>query len=363
MTATGCRRASLALSLVLGVLFIAGSAHAATAQRTFVATYGSDGSPNCSATLPCRSFGAAIVRTAPAGEVVVLDSGGYGTLTITQSVSLIAPPGVYGGISVLTGLDGVVVDSPGISVVLRGLAINGQGGNVGVRFHQGARLFVDGCVIANLNQQGIVSDSGGELVVVDSTIRGNGGAGVELYSGAGVVDRTRLENNLVGASLSGGGLSALGALTVSNSIVVGNGSSGIVVFAAVGQDYRLTVDQTVVRDHPLAGVLVHCNSLATYARGTVTRSTFSGNGDGIRSEVVEGIATLMATGNAISNSVNNGILATGPGAYAEASANTLHWNASAGMRGAAGGTVATRGDNGIFGPTALAGTVVPATNY
>jgi hypothetical protein len=225
------------------------------------------------------------------------------------------------------------------------------------------RLFVDGCTIANLGQQGILSYSGGALVIADATIRGNGGAGVEVEGGTTVIDRSRLENNQTGASLSQGGLSLTGTLTVTNSVAIGNGPSGIVVGAYVGQDYRLIVDRTVVRDHSLAGVLVKANSLATYARGTVTRSMLAGNGDGIRAEVVEGTAIVMATGNAISSSVNNGILATGPGAYVEASANTLQQNASAGMRGAAGGTVATRGDNGIYGPVPLAGTVVSATSY
>jgi len=335
----------------------------ALAQRTFVATYGSDGSPNCSAVAPCRSFGTAIVRTASAGEVIVLDSGGYGPLTITQSVSLISPAGVYSGISVLTALDGIVVDGPGITVVLRGLTINGQGGNVGVKWLQGTRLFIDGCTIANLAQQGIRSDSTGELIITDSTIRGNGGAGVEVAGGVTVIDRSRLENNQTGATLSQGGFSLLGALTVTNSVVVGNGQVGVAVGSSTGQDYRLTVDQTVVRDHTLAGVLVKCNTIATTARGTITRSSLAGNGDGIRGEVFEGSAVVMATGNTISSSVNNGILATGPGAYVEASANTLQQNASAGMRGAAGGTVATRGDNSIYGPSPLAGTVVPATSY
>ncbi|MEO8674692.1 MAG: right-handed parallel beta-helix repeat-containing protein [Casimicrobiaceae bacterium] len=356
-------RTSSAIVLALGGLFTVAEVHGASAQRTFVATYGSDASPNCSPAAPCRSFGTAIVRTASGGEIIVLDSGGYGPLTITQSVSLIAPPGVYGGISVLPALDGIVVDGAGITVVLRGLTINGQGGNVGIKWLHGDRLFVDGCTIANLGQQGILGDSGGQLIVADSTIRANGGPGVEVAGGVTVIDRSRLENNQIGATLSQGGLSLTGSLTVSNSTVVGNGSTGIEVSAFVGQDYRLTVDQSVVRDHALAGVLVKSNSLSTFARGTVTRSTLAGNGDGIRSEVFEGNSIVMATGNSISSSVSNGILATGPGAYVEASANTLQQNASAGMRGAAGGTVATRSDNGIYGASPLAGTVVTATNY
>src|SRR5436853_5663 len=74
-----------------------------SAQRTFVsAATGNDANP-CNRAAPCRNFAAAIAQTASGGEVVVLDSGGYGTVTISQAVSLVAPPGVYAGISVFSG--------------------------------------------------------------------------------------------------------------------------------------------------------------------------------------------------------------------------------------------------------------------
>ena len=46
--------------------------------------------------------------------MIVLDSAGYGPVTITQSVSITAPPGVFAGISVPnTGnATGVLIASP-----------------------------------------------------------------------------------------------------------------------------------------------------------------------------------------------------------------------------------------------------------
>jgi len=41
--------------------------------------------------------------------VIVLDSAGYGVVTITQSVSIIASTEVYAGISVFSSDDGVTV--------------------------------------------------------------------------------------------------------------------------------------------------------------------------------------------------------------------------------------------------------------
>ena len=79
----------LALTFTLAMTALAAADAAATAQRTFVASTGNDANP-CSLAQPCRGFARAFRQASP-GEVIVLDSAGYGLVTITQSVSLIAP--------------------------------------------------------------------------------------------------------------------------------------------------------------------------------------------------------------------------------------------------------------------------------
>src|SRR6185369_1612428 len=103
-----------------------------TAQRTFVASNGNDANP-CSIAAPCRSFDAAIAKTSSGGEVIVLDSAGYGFVVITQPVSIIAPPGVYAGVSVFSGT-GIVVNPVLGKVTLRGLTINSLGGTIGIDY-------------------------------------------------------------------------------------------------------------------------------------------------------------------------------------------------------------------------------------
>src|SRR5215467_12306286 len=92
------------ISLFVTVLFSVLSVSSASAQvqRTFVSGGGADSNP-CSRTAPCRTFTQALMGTNAGGEVVVLDSAGYGPFTITQAVSIIAPPGVYAGVSVFSG--------------------------------------------------------------------------------------------------------------------------------------------------------------------------------------------------------------------------------------------------------------------
>ena len=132
------------------LLLTATNVAAITAQRTFVSGSGVD-NPDCSIVRPCRGFAAALTATTAGGEIIVLDSGGYGRLTITKSISIIAPPGIYAGVSVAAGFDGVTVNAPGATVVLRGLSINGLGGSGnGILVQQAGRIRIEGCVVSNM---------------------------------------------------------------------------------------------------------------------------------------------------------------------------------------------------------------------
>ena len=59
----------------------------AQATRTWVSGVGDDANP-CSRTAPCKTFAGAISKTAPCGEISVLDPGGFGAVTITKSITL-----------------------------------------------------------------------------------------------------------------------------------------------------------------------------------------------------------------------------------------------------------------------------------
>src|ERR1700722_9969089 len=76
---------------ILGVAVVAVCLHAAPAQaqatRTWVSGVGDDANP-CSRTAPCKTFAGAISKTAPFGEINVLDPGGFGAVTITKSITI-----------------------------------------------------------------------------------------------------------------------------------------------------------------------------------------------------------------------------------------------------------------------------------
>src|SRR5438067_4498283 len=100
------------------------------ATRTFVSGVGDDLNP-CSRTAPCKTFAGAISKTAAGGEINCLDPGGYGTVTITKSITIDCT-GTFGSI-LAAGTNGVNVNDSAsgtpntIKVTLRGLFINGAG--------------------------------------------------------------------------------------------------------------------------------------------------------------------------------------------------------------------------------------------
>src|SRR5580700_2592827 len=75
-----------ALACAIGLSLFSMPANA-QATRTWVSGVGDDANP-CSRTAPCKTFAGAISKTAPAGEINVLDPGGFGGVTITKSITI-----------------------------------------------------------------------------------------------------------------------------------------------------------------------------------------------------------------------------------------------------------------------------------
>lgn len=224
--------------LMLSILVIVAPAFAA--QRTFVSTGGNDlnTASNCSLASPCRSFGSALSVTGGNGEVVVLDSGGYGSVAIDRSVAIVSPPGVYAGISVFGGTNGVTIDAPGTSVALKGLTINGQGGNAGIDFQKGYSLTIENCEIANVggsNTAGILARApNGRVFLRDTLIRNTSFPGIWLKQET-VGEKTTLSAENVTIFISGfagiyvGGIGHVGTVEayLNRVTVVESSGSGI----------------------------------------------------------------------------------------------------------------------------------------
>ena len=222
------RRIAL-LALVVGSLtpLLASAPAHAQATRTWVSGVGDDVNP-CSRTAPCKTFAGAISKTAAAGEINCIDPAGYGTITITKSMTLNCPYTL--GSILASGVPGVTINGAGAVVVLRGLQITGVSGGtavagtIGVRILQAATVSIEDTVITQFAQQGIVdtrSTSNTKLFIKNSVITHNVGTGIALTA-TGAGNKTNIENTSSVNNLFGIAVGTSNSVMVRRSVLSQN---------------------------------------------------------------------------------------------------------------------------------------------
>ncbi len=207
----------------------------AQATRTWVSGVGDDVNP-CSRTAPCKTFAGAISKTAINGEIDVLDPGGFGTVTITKSMTL---DGTYGsgfGSILASGTIGITINIPSSAtdtlrtVRIRNLSINGTGSNArtgtkGIRIISAANVYIENTLITDFNSRGISDErtTGGELFITDTIVR-NSANGIVIFPSSGstrinaFLDNVRVEGNDDAGVITSSG----SRLVARNTSAVGN---------------------------------------------------------------------------------------------------------------------------------------------
>ena len=215
------------------VLLGVASNSSAQATRTWVSGVGDDANP-CSRTAPCKTFAGAISKTAAGGEIDALDPGGFGTVTITKSITIDGGPNAGGILN--SGSNGVNI-SAGASdiVVLRNLNIQGAGtGLAGIKINSAGTVHVEQCQIENQIQKGIDAQPsfGLRLFVSDTVIRDNingaNGGGIYLAPTPGrkisaYLNRVMIQKNTYGIR----GLDDTNT-TIRDSDISGNDTHGVI---------------------------------------------------------------------------------------------------------------------------------------
>jgi hypothetical protein len=176
------RAAVFAWAIVAIAAVIAPAAQAQN-PRSFVSGEGNDANA-CTRAAPCRSFQRAHDATAANGEIAVLDTAGYGSLTITKAISIVNPGGVEAGISVTSGGTAISINAqPNDVVNLRGLIIDGGGiGSTGIAFSSGKSLTVENLVVRNFTASGLAlaPTTPSTIAVSNTFVASNGGHGIYL---------------------------------------------------------------------------------------------------------------------------------------------------------------------------------------
>jgi hypothetical protein len=294
------------------IFTLAGAALAyAQPQRTFVsAQTGSDANTvnNCSLLQPCRNFNAAIGVVNAGGEVVALDSGGYGVTTINKAVTLTSPSGVYAAITALTAGSSAITVSAGSSatVVLRGLTLTGLGGLEGINVTSVGNLHVEGCVISGFLDSAINANltADGSQVFIKDTVMRNNAYGLFIQTSTGTVrasiDNCRAERNV------NFGVQAYNnsRVTIKRSVATGNNNTGFFATAAgAGTTTELNCEDCVSSNNDKGfAVFGTAGGTATIrvSQSTATNNTGWGfHQDG--TSVFESVGNSLVRGNTAAN--------------------------------------------------------------
>jgi hypothetical protein len=320
------------IAFVVLALVFSTDLHAA--QRTFVSALGVD-TNLCSRTQPCRNFTAAMALTDVDGEVIVLDSAGYGAFTPTKALMIVAPPGVYAGVTAFTGNAILVNAGATEKIVLRGLTLNGLGADNGVEYDSVGSLYIEN-VVANGFVHAAIYDfsSGANQLYLSDTLLRNNARGLAVYGIGGeglrsiLIDHCRSENNVT----EGFDIEAYARAVIRDSIAVG-GASGF----RLGPNGSAAIPDGVIENCVASfngtGYIIGKNGHDTYA--VINNSIASNNTIGLDTSSF-GHALIS---NCTITRNTSGLVGTGTHQILSRGNNTIAWN---GTDGAPTGTVAAQ---------------------
>lgn len=208
MTSFLSRTARFGALVVAAASLVAIGAAPASAQatRTWVSGTGDDANP-CSRTAACKTWAGAISKTAAGGIINVLDSGPYGSVTITKSIT-IDGTGAYAS-TLASSTNGLTINGD-VDVVLRNIDVSASlpcSGLSGVRVLQARSLLLDGVTIAGFRHGVEVLQSNptpvdyyADISLKDVTLSNNCTAGIKVAPETGSPVRMVVDGAQIGTS-------------------------------------------------------------------------------------------------------------------------------------------------------------------
>jgi hypothetical protein len=172
---------------------LASAANASPLVRTFISNAGNDSNASgggCVVTAPCRTLAGAYPDTESGGEIVMMNPGGYGCLTITTPLSIL---GTDGATSTATSGACIVISAGSTDkVYIRNLEITGANvsGTIGIQLNTG-NLILRNCGLKYLTTGLVVGNNSATVRadVINTDIIGN---------------TTGIETNGTGSNVSSG---------------------------------------------------------------------------------------------------------------------------------------------------------------
>lgn len=239
------------------LLLAAATAAHAQATRTWVSGVGDDVNP-CSRTAPCKTFAGAISKTADKGSINVLDPGGFGTVTITKSITIDGAAGQAGGI-LSAGTTGIVISAGATgNVVLRNLVIDGVGtGTNGITVNSAAGVVIDNVRVSRVTGQCLnfapTSPADSNLAVRNFYGDHCGGGGIWIVPGAAVLATASISDTRIDQSQRGIRADDGSDVTIVNTIVSSNANAGFIA-NGVGRTVSMSIENSVSDGNAQSGV-------------------------------------------------------------------------------------------------------------
>ena len=259
------------LAFIIALLFAAEAP--AQVARVFLSGTGNDTNDCTNAATPCRSLQGAVNQCPVNGEIMIMTSGGYGTVTISKSLTINAPAGVVA----FNARTITVSIATGDKVVIRGLSLNGSvfADPNGIDFtgSTGGTLVVENTVIAGFTQG--INQAAATLFVRNCEFRTND-YGILATGGDVTVENCRFEKNAYGVSVEGGANAV-----IRNSVVTGYARSGFgfEVAAVNGKTSNLVIDKCLASNLDTGVRTVQ--DLQSTASAQVTNSSITMNSNGL----------------------------------------------------------------------------------
>ncbi len=238
------------LSQVVAILVAASASLASTPahalnQISWVASNGLDGN-SCTRDLPCASFQTAHTNTNSGGYIHCVDSGYYGVISPTKSITVDCK-------GTTASADSVTVTASGLTIVVRGIIFDRASGGSAIFTTFPGTIVIEDCSATSYS-------------VATST------AGNAVYAKPAGAGTTKITiNNFVAANMASNGMfidstasSSPIHVSVSNSVFASNAGSGIATNTSAAAEIRLMLDGVKISGNgigvnsngPLSAVIV-----------------------------------------------------------------------------------------------------------
>jgi hypothetical protein len=295
-----------AIAVASSLFAVSAPAHA-QATRTWVSGVGNDVDP-CSRTAPCKTFAGAISKTAIAGIINCIDSGAYGTVTITKSITIdchdvfasilnASPPdqpGTTTGVIINVGTD---PKDPLRTVRLRNIDISGSGsGNVGISILSAAAVILEDLEVTGNVKDGIsdkrAEAAGSVLTIKNSVVANNSGSGI---SATAQTNNVTLDNVQSLKNAYGLALGKTNTATIARSVFSNNTTAGI----ETDPGGQLMLDSSLVSFNTTGiasngGAVAFTNSEIAFNATAITGATTSFGNSRIFGNGAAGVAPTAA---------------------------------------------------------------------